>query len=115
MRHAPFKALALVTVLGGCTLLGAGAGSDARGIELKKRGAIVVLALERYRRDNGKLPAHLFELLPKYLPQLPDGLATDYQPEDNTLGFSYERRPGGLTTTCRIKIGKRVWDCDNSI
>jgi hypothetical protein len=115
MRLAPFKALACVTALSGCVLFGGGAGSDPRGIELKKRGAIVVLALERYRRDNSRLPEHLFELLPKYLPQLPDGLATDYQPADNTLAFSYERRPGGLVTTCRIEIGRRVWDCDNSL
>ncbi|MBS0470690.1 MAG: hypothetical protein JSR60_06430 [Proteobacteria bacterium] len=111
-----FSALLLAILLSGCSLIGAGmVGNDARGLELKRRGATVVLALEAYRRDTGKLPVHLFDLLPKYLPQIPDGLATDYRPQDNTFGFSYQRRLGGLTTTCTIEIGRRVWDCRDSL
>lgn len=115
MPRAPFKIVLLVALLSGCALLSGHAGRDARGLELKRRGATVVLALEQYRRDNGRLPAHLFELLPRYLKQIPDGLATNYRPQDNTLAFSYQRDTGGLTTTCTIEIGRRVWDCYESL
>jgi hypothetical protein len=109
--------LLAVSLLCGCSLLmGERAGSDPRGLALKQRGAAVVLALERYRTANGHLPAHLFELLPAYLPQLPDGLAADYRPEQNRLVFSYQPNPpGGVTTTCEIEIGRRAWDCHDSL
>jgi len=111
-----FSALALVFVLGGCALFSPWrAGDDPRGLTMKRRGATVVLALERYQRDNGRLPAHLFELLPKYLPQLPDGLAADYRPEENRLAFSYQPDGRNFITTCAIAIGTRVWDCSDSL
>jgi len=116
MRRARFEVLLLVVALSGCTLLAGGrSGSDPRGLELKRRGASVVLALEHYRRDTGRLPAHLFELLPKYLPQLPDGLAADYRPQDNVFAFTYQQNSDGPTTTCTIEIGRRAWRCYDSL
>jgi hypothetical protein len=108
-------AILLITLLGGCALFSGRPGGDARGTELKRRGATVALALERYRRDNGRLPVHLYELLPKYLPQLPDGLATDYRPQDNSFAFLYQPVGESLTTTCEIAIGARAWNCHDSL
>jgi hypothetical protein len=117
MRPARFSsAIALALLLGGCALFSPWqAGADPRGLTMKQRGATVVLALERYRRDNGRLPGHLFELLPKYLPQLPDGLATDYRPADNRFAFTYQPPGRSFTTTCAIAIGTRAWDCADSL
>ncbi|HWD26923.1 MAG TPA: hypothetical protein VG387_07145 [Rhizomicrobium sp.] len=117
MRRARFETILLLALaLGGCALLeGHRAGVDPRGLALKQRGATVVIALERYRAANGRLPAHLFELLPKYLPQLPDGLATDYRPDEKKLAFSYQASGSSITTTCEITIGHRAWDCHDSL
>jgi hypothetical protein len=115
MRRTQFGAILLAAALGGCAVFGAGAGSDPLGYALKQRGATVVLALEHYRRDNGRLPEHLFALLPKYLPQLPDGLVPDYKPQDNSFAFSYQPAGTSLTTTCEIALGTRVWDCHDSL
>jgi hypothetical protein len=114
MRRARSEAILLTAaLLGGCTLLeGDQAGTDPRGTILKQRGAAVVIALERYRAANGHLPAHLFDLLPTYLPQLPDGLATEYRPDENRLAFSYQPNPpSSITATCEIAIGRRTWNC----
>jgi hypothetical protein len=108
--------LAAALLLGGCALLrplgGDEAGTDPRGRAMKQRGAAVVLALEHYRTANGRLPVHLFELVPKYIPQIPDGIFTDYQPDKNQFAFSYQAKPEDSTvTTCEIAIGHRVWNC----
>jgi len=116
MRLARSSALALSFVLGGCALFSPWEpGADPNGLTMKRRGATVVLAIEAYKRDNGRLPEHLFELLPKYLPQLPDGLAADYKPQDNSLAFTYQPAGRSFTTTCTIAIGTRAWDCSDSL
>ncbi len=111
MRRARFEIIAAASVfaLGGCALLAGHSGEDSRGRALKARGAQVVLALERYHAATGKLPDHLFELLPKYLPQIPDGLNTEYDPAANRFAFSYQADGDSGITTCEIAIGRRVW------
>ena len=115
-RPIAFGAILLAASLTGCALFSPWeAGADPNGLTMKRRGAAVVLALEAYKRDNGRLPEHLFELLPKYLRQLPDGLAADYKPRDNSLAFTYQPVGRNFTTTCTIEIGRRVWDCADSL
>ena len=119
MQRARFELAILLaaSLLGGCALLkplmGDEAGTDPRGRMLKQRGAAVVVALEQFRTANGgRLPAHLFELVPKYLPQIPDGIATEYRPDRDRFTFSYQPKPDDNSiTACDIEIGHRTWNC----
>ena len=116
MQRARFKEIGIAAALfalAGCALWAPWKpGDDPRGRALKARADTVVTALERYRADNGRLPSHLFELLPKYLPQLPDGVKTEYDPGRDSLAFAYEPpRPDHGVTTCTIEIGRGGWSC----
>ncbi len=106
-------AAALALPLGACGLFIASpwkAGEDPRGRELKGRAVRVVVALQHFRSDAGHLPNHLFELTPKYLPLLPDGLKMVYEPEKDTLAFSYEPPDTGVTN-CSTTIDAVAWYC----
>jgi hypothetical protein len=107
-------AIALL-VLGGCGSFARSpwpAGDDPHGRDLKARAAPIVAALQRYRADTGHWPAHLFELEPKYLSPLPDGLNMDYQPDKARFAFSYQpSAPTPGMVTCATAIDAVAWDC----
>lgn len=50
-----------------------------------QRAAPLLQAIQRYQRDQGRLPAHLHVLVPKYLAQLPEP-----GPLSDTLDWGYE-------------------------
>lgn len=49
------------------------------------RAAPLLQAIQRYQRDQGRLPTHLHALVPKYLAQLPEP-----GPLSETLGWGYQ-------------------------
>ena len=119
MPRARFDRLAacgaLALALEGCGLLLPApwnAGEDPRGRAFKQRAGLIVAALQHYRADNGHLPGHLFELAPKYLSVLPDGLKTSYEPDKNRIAFAYSPAwPDAGLVNCSTKIDAIEWDC----
>jgi hypothetical protein len=111
----PALALTLAAFLGGCALFARSpwpTGEDPHGRDLKGRAAPIVAALQRFRADAGHWPAHLFELEPKYVPVLPDGLKLDYEPDETRLKFTYQpTAPATGMVTCATAIDALAWDC----
>lgn len=64
--------------------------------EVKRRLAIVAIALERYRRRTGEPPATLTKLVPDYLPSLPVDLASGEQFRYRVGSSGYELSAGSL-------------------
>jgi hypothetical protein len=69
------------------------------------------LAVELYRRDQGKLPGQLQDLLPRYLKTLPkdclDGKVVSYDPDQGLLyvtGKDLQRDPPALPETLGLKL-----------
>jgi hypothetical protein len=89
------------------------------------RNMIVALALERYRRDNGRWPQELKALVPAYLPTVPrdafDGKDVRYRTlPDGVLVYSVgpdgEDNGGALNRknvlAAGTDLGFRLWDAD---
>jgi hypothetical protein len=87
------------------------------------RGAVVGLALERYRLDKGRWPKELTELAPDYLPAVPldpfDGRPLRYRPlADGVIVYSVGpdgQDDGGVlnrknTIAVGTDLGFRLWD-----
>jgi hypothetical protein len=87
------------------------------------RGAVVGLALERYRLDKGRWPKELTELVPDYLPAVPkdpfDGRPLRYRPlADGVIVYSVGpdgRDDGGALNRRNViaagtDLGFRLWD-----
>jgi hypothetical protein len=97
MRTLLFSILLVIIFLtAGCRPEAPGEGSaSAEGNKVTKP---VIAALDKFKKDNGKYPAHLDELVPKYMPanpqRGPEGeIEYRYWPRDNgkefSLGYSY--------------------------
>jgi hypothetical protein len=92
---------------------------DAQSLEqiTQRHGDQIVQALQAYHTAQRNYPAALSDLVPSYLPSLPDALTTQgtgwlYQSdiERYTLGYWYY--PGKeVVMLCRYSSTKPSWDC----
>jgi hypothetical protein len=62
---------------------------DPDGLALRRNANEVLMALQSWHRDKGAFPRQLSELVPAYLPELPDTPALRYQSADGSLSFRY--------------------------
>lgn len=85
--RARFLAVAAAMFLAGCSIYPVA--QDPDGLELRRNANQVLMALQSWHRDRGNYPANLSELVPSYLPALPDSPALRYQQADGSLSFHY--------------------------
>jgi hypothetical protein len=64
-------------------------GQDADGLNLRRDANRVMMAIEQWKRDKRSFPQTLGELVPRYLPSLPDAPKLVYRPRDGSLSFRY--------------------------
>jgi hypothetical protein len=62
---------------------------DPDGLTLRRDANRVMMALEDWHRDRGTFPQNLHELVPRYLPALPDAPPLKYRSADGSLSFRY--------------------------
>lgn len=62
---------------------------DPDGMALRRNANEVILALQSWHRNKGGYPDRLAELVPAYLPSLPDTPLLRYRASDGSLSFRY--------------------------
>jgi len=102
--------LPLLALLAGCASYAPG--DDKKGIELQSTGTQVLLALRGYIDQNARAPRSLNELVPKYLPALPDQPQIQYDPKNMRLAFVYQQEGSqGSQVECHAVSGETDWIC----
>lgn len=84
-------------------------------MELKGKSAKVLTAIAQFGRERGRYPTSLYELVPRYLPQLPDEPILHIDDDTGTVGFVYSRPgfPGLTRISCSAKLGTTEWHCSD--
>ncbi|MGE5625752.1 MAG: hypothetical protein ACM3ZT_09420 [Bacillota bacterium] len=102
---------AAVLCLAGCATYTPG--DDELGQKYQAEGDRVLDAVHNYIDDTSRQPRTLQDLVPKYLPKLPDNPKIDYNFKEGTLTFSYVQASGAtrLLVTCFAAIGQTAWTC----
>lgn len=62
---------------------------DPEGLSLRRDANRVMMALEAWHKERGTFPRDLNELVPRYLPRLPEEPRLQYHPNDGSLAFRY--------------------------
>ena len=87
-------------------------GEDQEGRDLKSRATPVLGALANYHKDRGESPSSLYELVPRYLKEVPFGPNFDYAPDRNLVGFIYSPSwPQTRQVECLAQLGALQWTC----
>ena len=84
LRHA---AILVATSLAACSVYPVA--QDPDGLVLRRNANAVLMALQSWHRTRGNFPAHLSELVPSYLPELPDTPTLRYRASDGSVSFRY--------------------------
>ena len=88
-------------------------GDDPKGKKLQAEGDKVLDALHNYMDDTSRQPRSLQELVPKYLPKLPDDPKIVFDPKTGTLSFDYVQDGSNpLLVHCFAAIGQTSWVCN---
>jgi len=85
--RARLLAVAAAMFLAGCSVYPVA--QDPDGLELRRNANQVMMAIQSWHRDRGTYPATLSELVPSYLPALPDSPTLRYRQADGSLFFRY--------------------------
>lgn len=88
---APSRSI-LATILVGASLAACSVypvAQDPDGLALRRDANKVLMALQAWHHDKGGFPARLAELVPVYLPALPDAPPLRYRANDGSLSFRY--------------------------
>lgn len=85
--HARLLAAAAVILLAGCSVYPVA--QDPDGLNLRRNANGVMMALQSWHHDRGNYPASLSQLVPSYLPELPDSPELHYRQADGSLSFHY--------------------------
>jgi len=64
-------------------------GQDADGLNLRRGANRVMMALQDWHRAKGTYPGTLNDLVPQYLPAIPEQPVLHYRPADGSLAFRY--------------------------
>ncbi|HLY06421.1 MAG TPA: hypothetical protein VKR31_11800 [Rhizomicrobium sp.] len=86
MRARHLAPLAVI-FLAGCSVYPVA--QDPEGLELRRNANQVLMAIQSWHRDRGNYPLQLSELVPRYLPELPDSPTLRYRQADGSLSFRY--------------------------
>jgi|GEM_PF-3050182 len=88
-------------------------GADPKGMKLQAEGDKVLVAVHNYMDDTSSQPRSLQNLVPKYLPKLPDEPMIVYNFKEGTFSFDYLQEGGAnpLQVHCFAAIGQTSWIC----
>ncbi|HEX4080430.1 MAG TPA: hypothetical protein VHX61_16330 [Rhizomicrobium sp.] len=86
LRNA-FGMLLAFAVLAACSVYPMG--QDADGLNLRRDANRVMMAIEQWHHARRTFPQTLSELVPRYLPSLPDAPKLVYHAHDGSLSFRY--------------------------
>jgi hypothetical protein len=75
------------TIAAGCSVYPVA--QDADGLALRRDANEVLMALQAWHRDRNGFPHSLAELVPAYLPALPDAPPLHYRSSDGSISFRY--------------------------
>jgi hypothetical protein len=87
MKTIRIAFVCLVAMLQACATWAPG--KDPAGRALIAEANTVLVALQAYQAQNGKLPESLTELTPKYIAKLPEKPEIWYAPKTGMLTFHY--------------------------
>jgi hypothetical protein len=62
---------------------------DPAGMDYRREGNAIILALQSYHERKGVFPADLGALAPGYLSEMPTKPHFDYDPRDGSLAYRY--------------------------
>ena len=101
---------ALFALLSGCASYAPG--DDQKGIELQATGSQVLVALRNYMDQNARPPRTLKDLVPKFIPALPDEPQINYDLRASRLEFTYKQEGSqGSEVACHAVVGETEWIC----
>ena len=87
-------------------------GEDELGIAYKATAVKVLAAVEQFHKERGRYPNSPYELVPHYLPQLPDEPGFHINGYTGTVDFTYSRAwPHSARVSCSAKLGTSDWIC----
>lgn len=104
-------AAAAVLLIAGCSVYPVA--QDPDGMTLRRNANTVLMALQSWHRDKGDFPARVSELVPAYLPELPDTPKLQYGQADGSLSFHYiPTWPQLRPVWCRSVGDTTNWRCE---
>jgi len=107
----PFPILALAIALAGCSVYPVA--QDPDGMALRRNANAVLMALQSWHRDRSNFPTQLSELVPSYLPRLPDSPTLRYRQADGSLFFRYVPTWPQLRPVWCSSVGDTTnWRCE---
>ena len=107
----PFPILALAIALAGCSVYPVA--QDPDGMALRRNANAVLMALQSWHRDRGNFPTQLSDLVPAYLPGLPDSPTLRYRQADGSLFFRYVPTWPQLRPVWCSSVGDTTnWRCE---
>lgn len=102
--------VALLALFSGCSTYAPG--EDKKGVALQDVASQVLTAVRTYMDDNARPPQSLQDLIPKYLPAIPDEPRIRYDLKDLRLDFLYTQDDkAGAQVACHAAIGETEWVC----
>jgi len=89
---------------------------DPDGMALRRNANEVLMALQTYHRDKGRFPPALAELVPSYIPNLPDTPPLHYRATDGSLFFRYVPTWPQLRPVWCSSVGDSTdWRCEEHL
>jgi hypothetical protein len=89
---------------------------DPDGMALRRNANQVLLALQSWHRDKGNFPGQLSELVPAYLPELPNAPTLRYRAADGSLSFRYIPTWPQLRPVWCSSVGDTTnWRCEEHV
>lgn len=91
-------------------------GKDRNGAQLKTSASSVLIALNQFQIEHGRLPLSLAELVPTYLTVLPFVPELTLDAKNGLLIFSYSPSwPHAGQVSCFAFVGSTEWKCHRYI
>ncbi len=89
---------------------------DPDGMNLRRNANAVIMALQAYHKDKAAFPQELGQLVPAYLPSLPDSPRLQYSAADGSLAFHYiPTWPQLRPVACRSVGNTTNWRCEEHL
>jgi len=85
---------------------------DPDGMDYRREGNEILMALQSYRAQKGAFPTDLAALVPGYLPELPGRPKFEYNAQDGSLAYRYTPTWPQLRPVVCNSVGNTTnWRC----
>ncbi|HEY2446605.1 MAG TPA: hypothetical protein VGI20_12795 [Rhizomicrobium sp.] len=114
MKRAIIAALMACTLAASCSIYPVA--QDPDGMALRRNANEVLMALQAYHRDRNVFPRTLAELVPAYIPRLPDTPPLHYRAGDGSVYFRYIPTWPQLRPVWCSSVGDSTdWRCEEHL